>query len=188
MPWQEAIEAALAQSETVAVFFGPSGVSPWHNEQMRLALDEAVRTRDDVRVTPYCCLARRKLRSADFWPGALGSIFGVGWTMRKRSTGSSPESRAKLSPMAPTRCPPSRRRIAAYCASRQNTPVSSLAVTWISNGCCKNSVSSTFWRSSAHRAAGNRRWCALVSCRHWLWTHCPTAGLRTAIMAYLVDD
>jgi len=52
MPWQEAIEAALAQSATVAVFFGPSGVSPWHNEQMRVALDEAVRTRDEVRVIP----------------------------------------------------------------------------------------------------------------------------------------
>jgi len=51
-PWQEAIEEALEQSETVAVFVGPSGVSPWHNEEMRAGLDRAVRGRDDVRVIP----------------------------------------------------------------------------------------------------------------------------------------
>jgi hypothetical protein len=51
-PWQEAIEEALEQSETVAVFVGPSGISPWHNEEMRAGLDRAVRGRDDVRVIP----------------------------------------------------------------------------------------------------------------------------------------
>lgn len=51
-PWQEGIEEALAQSKTVAVFVGPSGVSPWHNEEMRAALDQAVRTRDTGRVIP----------------------------------------------------------------------------------------------------------------------------------------
>ena len=51
-PWQEAIEEALGQSETVAVFVGPSGISPWHNEEMRAGLDQAVRTRDDYRVIP----------------------------------------------------------------------------------------------------------------------------------------
>jgi WD40 repeat protein/energy-coupling factor transporter ATP-binding protein EcfA2 len=51
-PWQEAVEEALAQSETVAVFVGPSGISPWHNEEMRTGLDQAVRTRDDYRVIP----------------------------------------------------------------------------------------------------------------------------------------
>lgn len=51
-PWQEALEVALGESATVAVFIGPSGVSPWHNEEMRSALDEAVRTRDEYRVIP----------------------------------------------------------------------------------------------------------------------------------------
>lgn len=50
--WQEAIEEALEQSETVAVFVGPSGISPWHNEEMRAALDTAVRTHDEYRVIP----------------------------------------------------------------------------------------------------------------------------------------
>ena len=34
------------------VFVGPSGISPWHNEEMRAGLDQAVRTRDDYRVIP----------------------------------------------------------------------------------------------------------------------------------------
>jgi hypothetical protein len=37
-PWQEAIETALAQSETVAVFIGPQGMGPWYNEEMRVAI------------------------------------------------------------------------------------------------------------------------------------------------------
>jgi WD40 repeat protein/energy-coupling factor transporter ATP-binding protein EcfA2 len=51
-PWQEALEEALAQSLTVAVFVGPSGISPWHNEELRAALDDAVRRRDEYRVIP----------------------------------------------------------------------------------------------------------------------------------------
>ena len=37
-PWQEALEGALDESATVAVFVGPSGVSPWHNEELRAAI------------------------------------------------------------------------------------------------------------------------------------------------------
>lgn len=51
-PWQEALEEALTQSATVAVFIGPSGISPWHNAEMRAALDRAIRTRDEYRVIP----------------------------------------------------------------------------------------------------------------------------------------
>lgn len=51
-PWQEGIEEALSASTSVAVFVGPSGISPWHNEEMRDALDRAVRSRDDYRVIP----------------------------------------------------------------------------------------------------------------------------------------
>jgi CheY-like chemotaxis protein len=50
--WQEALEEALGQSASVAVFFGPSGVSPWHNEELRAALDQAMRVREGYRVIP----------------------------------------------------------------------------------------------------------------------------------------
>ncbi len=39
-PWQEALEAALAESSTCAVFLGPGGISAWENEEMRAALEE----------------------------------------------------------------------------------------------------------------------------------------------------
>jgi WD40 repeat protein len=42
-PWQSAIEKALAESETCAVFVGPSDFSPWQNEEMRAAIDQRVR-------------------------------------------------------------------------------------------------------------------------------------------------
>jgi hypothetical protein len=41
--WQPAIEKALAESETCAVFVGPSGLGPWQNEEMRAAIDQRVR-------------------------------------------------------------------------------------------------------------------------------------------------
>ena len=42
-PWQPAIENALAESETCAVFVGPGGIGPWQNEEMRAAIDRRVR-------------------------------------------------------------------------------------------------------------------------------------------------
>jgi len=42
-PWQPAIENALAESETCAVFVGPGGFGPWQNEEMRAAIDRRVR-------------------------------------------------------------------------------------------------------------------------------------------------
>jgi len=51
-PWLEALEEALEASDTVAVFVGPSGVSPWQNEEMSAALMRAVRTHDEYRVIP----------------------------------------------------------------------------------------------------------------------------------------
>src|SRR4029077_11389269 len=41
-PWQPALEKALADSETCAVFVGPSGFGPWQNEEMRAAIDRRV--------------------------------------------------------------------------------------------------------------------------------------------------
>jgi tetratricopeptide (TPR) repeat protein len=37
-PWQEALEEALDECETVAVFVGPKTISPWENKEMRAAL------------------------------------------------------------------------------------------------------------------------------------------------------
>jgi hypothetical protein len=50
-PWQEALEEALSQSQTCAVFIGPGGFGAWHQEEMRVALDARVRD-PDFRVIP----------------------------------------------------------------------------------------------------------------------------------------
>lgn len=50
-PWQEALEEALDQSRTCAVFLGASGLGSWENEEMRTALDERVRNKS-FRVIP----------------------------------------------------------------------------------------------------------------------------------------
>jgi hypothetical protein len=40
--WQDAIEDALDDCQTVAVFLGPSGIGPWENEEMRSAIEDRV--------------------------------------------------------------------------------------------------------------------------------------------------
>src|SRR5262249_53912846 len=50
-PWQEALEKALDDSATCAVFLGSHGLGPWENEEMRSALDERVREQS-LRVIP----------------------------------------------------------------------------------------------------------------------------------------
>ena len=50
-PWQEALEEALDQCQTIAVFVGPNMISPWENEEMRSALETRVRDRSR-RVIP----------------------------------------------------------------------------------------------------------------------------------------
>ena len=42
-PWQEDLENALEASRTVAVFLGPAGISGWHNEELRDAINRRVR-------------------------------------------------------------------------------------------------------------------------------------------------
>jgi hypothetical protein len=52
-PWQEGLEEALDTCATCAVFLGPSGIGPWHNEEMRVALDRRARDRSrSFRVIP----------------------------------------------------------------------------------------------------------------------------------------
>jgi TIR domain-containing protein len=46
-PWQEELEKALDDSQTVAIFVGPNSISPWENEEMRSALE--VRVHDKTR-------------------------------------------------------------------------------------------------------------------------------------------
>ena len=41
-PWQEALEQALDDSRTCAVFLGPGGMGAWHHEEMRTALETRV--------------------------------------------------------------------------------------------------------------------------------------------------
>ena len=50
-PWQEDLEKALDASRTVAVFLGPAGISGWHNEELRDALNTRVRD-PERRVIP----------------------------------------------------------------------------------------------------------------------------------------
>jgi hypothetical protein len=50
-PWQEGLEEALDACQTVAVFLGLTGISPWENEEMRSALEERVRDKSR-RVIP----------------------------------------------------------------------------------------------------------------------------------------
>jgi WD40 repeat protein len=52
-PWQEAIEGALAQCASCAVFIGPSSIGPWQNEEMCVAIDRRVHeTQGTFRVIP----------------------------------------------------------------------------------------------------------------------------------------
>ena len=52
-PWQEAIEEALYRCTTCVVFWGPSGVGPWQNEEMRAAIDRrAHEGQGNFRVIP----------------------------------------------------------------------------------------------------------------------------------------
>jgi len=50
-PWQEALEEALDQSRTCAVFIGPRGIGPWENEEVRAAIEQRVAARA-LRVIP----------------------------------------------------------------------------------------------------------------------------------------
>ena len=52
-PWQEALEDALDDSETCAVFIGSDGISPWEHEEMREAISKRVSNKKKTyRVIP----------------------------------------------------------------------------------------------------------------------------------------
>jgi TIR domain len=69
-PWQPAIEEALGQCDTCLVFFGPHGLGPWHNEEMRLAIQRGVSTKElKLRVIPVILPGPSRSRSA--WDSCL---------------------------------------------------------------------------------------------------------------------
>jgi hypothetical protein len=49
--WQDVVERALVESKTCAVFIGPSGLGPWHNAEMRVAL-QIMAKQEGFRVIP----------------------------------------------------------------------------------------------------------------------------------------
>src|SRR5262245_19559589 len=52
-PWDVAIEQALAKSDVCVVFFGASGLGPWHNEEMRAAMRRRVKDQSHrLRILP----------------------------------------------------------------------------------------------------------------------------------------
>jgi energy-coupling factor transporter ATP-binding protein EcfA2 len=52
LPRQEQLEQVLSEVEAIAVLVGPSGIEAWHNEQMRIGIERAVRECNIVRVIP----------------------------------------------------------------------------------------------------------------------------------------
>src|SRR5271166_5074939 len=70
-PWQPAIEAALGQCDTCVVFFGPRGLGPWHNEEMQLAIQHRVNSRErKLRVLPVILPGAQRVKESEV-PGFL---------------------------------------------------------------------------------------------------------------------
>ena len=83
-PWQPAIEQALNECATCVVFFGPHGLGPWHNEEMRLALRRHVRSLDrKLRVLPVILPGCERARESEL-PGFLQ---GTTWVEFRGSLG-----------------------------------------------------------------------------------------------------
>jgi hypothetical protein len=81
-PWLEAIEAALGQCDTCVVFFGPKGLGPWHNEEMRLALVRRVSSPElKLRVLPVILPGGQRAKESEL-PGFLQ---GTTWVEFRRS-------------------------------------------------------------------------------------------------------
>ena len=70
-PWQPAIEQALCQCDTCVVFFGPNGLRPWHNEEMRLAIQRRLDPRGQrLRILPVLLPGGERAKESDL-PGFL---------------------------------------------------------------------------------------------------------------------
>lgn len=70
-PYQENLEHALTRCDTCVVFFGPNGLGPWHNEEMRLALQRRAGVRERrMRVLPVILPGGQRALESDL-PGFL---------------------------------------------------------------------------------------------------------------------
>jgi WD40 repeat protein len=70
-PWQPAIEEALGRCDSCVVFFGPHGLGPWHNEEMRLAIRRHVNAHErQFRVLPVILPRGQRAKESDL-PGFL---------------------------------------------------------------------------------------------------------------------
>src|SRR6266404_8138450 len=70
-PWLPAIEKALGQCDTCVVFFGPRGLGPWHNEEMQLAIQRRVNSRErKLRVLPVILPGGQRAKESEV-PGFL---------------------------------------------------------------------------------------------------------------------
>jgi hypothetical protein len=95
-PWQEALEEALDQSRTCAVFLGKQ-LGPWQNEEMRSALAERVRNHS-IRVIPVLLPGGQEPGKEElprFSAVSPGSTSAPASTMKMPSAGSSPASGAR---------------------------------------------------------------------------------------------
>jgi hypothetical protein len=80
--WQEEIELALGRCDTCVVFFGPHGLGPWHNEEMRLAIQRRVDARERrMRVLPVILPGGQRAKESEV-PGFLQ---GTTWVKFKES-------------------------------------------------------------------------------------------------------
>src|ERR1700751_2145280 len=80
--WQPAIEDALSRCDTCVVFFGPRGLGPWQNEEMWLALQRRVNSRErKLRILPVILPGGQRARESDL-PGFLQ---GTTWVKFLRS-------------------------------------------------------------------------------------------------------
>lgn len=75
-PWDVALENALASCDVCVVFFGPRGVGPWHNEEMRLAIRRRVTDREHrLRVLPVILPGGQRTAESQLPPFLQGSTW-----------------------------------------------------------------------------------------------------------------
>ncbi|HVE87855.1 MAG TPA: TIR domain-containing protein, partial [Myxococcales bacterium] len=67
--WQDKLSQALRESSGCIVFLGPGGAAPWHTEEVRFALDRAVKDAS-YRLVPVLLPGARRERLSDL-PGFL---------------------------------------------------------------------------------------------------------------------
>ena len=76
------LKRRLANATPVSFFFGPHGLGPWHNEEMRLALQRRINSRErKLRVLPVILPGGQRAKESEL-PGFLQ---GTTWVEFRRS-------------------------------------------------------------------------------------------------------